>query len=116
MSVEISVRVVSYGEMERLQAKKKQVSSGLQRAIERIAGIVQQFAQVSCPVKTGFLRSSIRTFMGNLMAVITATASYAIYVNDGTYKQAGQFFMESGAAVGQGLADQILREELGDAC
>ncbi len=114
MSVEISVRVITYGEIEQLQLKKKIISSGVQRAVERIAGYVQQFAQVSCPVKTGALRSSIGTVVGNLIAVVTAAIYYAIYVNDGTYKMAGRFFMESGAAVGQGMADQILKEEIGE--
>jgi len=49
-----------------------------------------------CPVRTGFLRSTIQWFVHQLRGYLQATAPYAIYVEMGTYRMRARPFLRSG--------------------
>lgn len=111
MSVEITVEIRNAEtEIAKLGQAQKRVQVGLQEAIERIAAYIQSAAQSICPVRTGFLRGSIIILVGTCIAVISATAPYAEFVEYGTSRMAARSFMRSAEGIGAGMADSILAE------
>ena len=112
--VEITVEIRNAeAEKARILQTGKIVQTGLQVAVEKIAAYIQSAAQGICPVRTGFLRGSIIILMGKRIAVISATAPYAEFVEYGTSKMAARAFMRSAEGIGAGMADSILRECVG---
>lgn len=84
--VEITVEIRNAeAEKARILQTGKIVQTGLQVAVEKIAAYIQSAAQGICPVRTGFLRGSIIILMGNRIAVISATAPYAEFVEYGCF-------------------------------
>lgn len=58
---------------------------------------VEQQAKSVCPVRTGFLRDSIQNQAGGQgETVIVAQAGYAGYVERGTSRMSGRFYMQNG--------------------
>lgn len=64
-------------------------------AVRKTAFATQGDAQTLAPVDTGLLQNSITTVVsdGGLTAHVIATASYAVYVEQGTSRMAPQPFM-----------------------
>ncbi|WP_347042022.1 HK97-gp10 family putative phage morphogenesis protein [Brachybacterium nesterenkovii] len=61
--------------------------------VRKVAMDTQADAQRFAPVDTGNLRSSINTTTQGLRAEVTATADYAVFVENGTSRMAPRPFM-----------------------
>ena len=66
---------------------KSLISKTLEGTVEDVAKLLTARAKSEAPVRTGFLRSSIKNSIDRFKAVVYAAAHYAGYVEFGTYKQ-----------------------------
>ena len=93
MAIQVSIDVAGANEFTQAM---KQFDSGMQRQVhERLrnwAEEVKTSARGQVPVKTGHLRDSIYTKMGEWIAEVGAEATYAVFVELGTrYMRARPF-------------------------
>lgn len=83
-------------------------------ACEAFVSTFLEVAQSACPVRTGYLLSTIDARTNGLMCEAEATAEYAQYVEYGTWKMAAQPYftpaVEEGIAAFQAVAGEALDE------
>lgn len=84
-------------DLKRIQRKLEKAPENIQRGaqteITRAAYAIEAGAKRRTPVKTGRLRSSIRTDVKKLAADIGTNTEYAPFVEFGTVKQRAQPFL-----------------------
>lgn len=85
----------------------------LAEGISQGAEIAAEAARGMCPVRTGALRSSIKTECSGTHAEISANCSYAGYVEFGTYKMAARPFMVPGLYSSEGAVIAAIESALG---
>lgn len=92
-------------------------------ACEAFVSTFLETARSACPVRTGYLLSTINARTNGFMCEAEATAEYAQYVEYGTWKMAAQPFftpaVEKGIAAFQAVAGEALdeaQEMLQDIC
>lgn len=80
----------------RIPALIAYVESQSRSVPKKVADRILRTAQENAPVQTGYLRSSGRTAseVAGKSAVVAFDAPYAAYVEYGTYKMAGRFFLQ----------------------
>lgn len=110
----MQINVTITPSLEALAAKFGKINGAkiLQRNIERLAFIIERESKQVTPVRTGFLRSSIRPIMGHLMATIGPLGvPYGIFVHDGTRFMRPRPFMLLGTkAATQGFEESFARD------
>ena len=81
--------------MNRIPALIAFVEAESRRAPKSVADKILASAKMNAPVVTGFLRGSgyTRSVEAGKSAEVQFDAPYAAYVEYGTYKMAGQFFL-----------------------
>jgi HK97 gp10 family phage protein len=84
--------------------------------------LAEQEAKQVCPVRTGFLRASIQveqgigvSDIGGQSERLVATAPYAGFVERGTGKMVGRFYMQSAFMTALPAMSTALSERIGEA-
>jgi len=81
----LSVKITNSAQLQAMFRRAPGVvTSELNRAVPKAAHLVERGAKRRVPVRTGRLRSSIKTFTRPLMATIRPLVKYADFVHDGT--------------------------------
>ena len=84
------------------------IENAVQQELEDTANLIEKDAKRSCPVDTGYLRSSINTDIEKLDVEVGTDCEYAPYVHDGTYRMPARPFLDSAAETNlDGIEDRI---------
>lgn len=96
------------------EAKALVQSQVIPYALQYAINIAQQEAKQVCPVRTGFLRSSIHIeSTGPTEVHLVASAPYASFVEYGTSRMVGRHYMASGFQIAQPAFTQAIATGLG---
>lgn len=79
----------------------------LDKIVNDLGEIGYDFATSLCPVRTGYLRSTIKHVHSWMTSIVFVGARYAIFVEFGTYKMSAQPFMRPARYVVIEAANQI---------
>jgi len=109
VSVEMEIRVEGFPELE---AKLEKLDGGMESKVSEAmvseAEAMKTTAQQLCPVRTGYLRSTIFARFQGWMLKLGASAPYAIYQEFGTKFVQARHFLGQAVELGmQSLIDRI---------
>ena len=94
MGIQFSMNVEG---VEKLQAALDKMPglmhTAAQRSLERVGEDIHMDTFRMCPVRTGYLRSTIFHRVQDWILAVGAAASYAPYVEFGTTRMPGRFFL-----------------------
>ena len=97
MSIQMKVTVKGKENIEKVKNAGAKIQSALQDDLAYAMSFGYDIAYAVCPVRTGFLRSTIRWWIQGLKGVLEATAYYAGFVEFGTRKMGARPFIRLGS-------------------
>lgn len=111
--VEVKFDIENVEEIKaKLSKAPVQIRLGADRALAKIAFLVENLSKQLTPVDTGRLRSSIYTELYPLRATISTNVNYAIYVHEGTEFMVPRPFMQEAVSFLQKDMEEIITEEI----
>lgn len=94
LSVEISIKINGIEELEsKLAELTPEMHGRIKAAMAEEKEAIVNLAKRFCPVRTGYLRSTIYGMVKGLSLVVGAVAPYAIYQEFGTSRIKPRFFL-----------------------
>jgi len=110
MSIQMKVTVKGKEYIEKVKLAGSKIPSALQNDLFTAMSAGFEVAYNVCPVRTGYLRSTIQFFVQGLRGVLEATAHYAGFVEFGTRRMAARPFIRTGGAEAAARFLQLVRE------
>lgn len=117
--VNVKVKITNLREIkDAFNKAPKRMTKALNKAIQQSIFTIERQSKINTPVRTGFLRASHRSLFSNLRGEVGPTASYSIFVHEGTrFMRARPFLMEavqSSDSQVQGFFKQAVQDTLDD--
>ena len=97
MSIQMKVTVKGQENIEKVKAAGDKLQSALQDSLAYAMTAGYDVSYAVCPVRTGFLRSTIGWWIQGLKGVLEALAYYAGFVEFGTRKMGARPFIRPGS-------------------
>ena len=97
MSISMKVTVKGRENVEKVKNAGARIQSALQEDLAYAMSFGYDVAYSICPVRTGFLRSTIGWWVQGLKGVLEATAYYAGFVEFGTRRMGARPFIRPGS-------------------
>lgn len=82
----------------------------LNTAIKESVFTIERESKIRTPVDTGFLRSSHRTVFGNLRGEVGPTATYGIFVHEGTRFMRGRPFLRNAVETSDNKVQKFFKD------
>lgn len=95
--VNVKVKITNLREIkDAFNKAPKRMTKALNKAIQQSIFTIERQSKINTPVRTGFLRASHRSLFSNLRGEVGPTASYAMFVHEGTrYMRSRPFLLEA---------------------
>lgn len=95
--VNVKVKITNLREIKQAFSQAPaRMTKALNKAIQQSIFTIERQSKINTPVRTGFLRASHRSLFSNLRGEVGPTASYAMFVHEGTrYMRSRPFLLEA---------------------
>jgi len=110
MSITMKVTVKGKEYIEKVKLASSKIPAALQNDLFTAMAAGYEVAYSVCPVRTGYLRSTIQFLVQGLRGILQATAEYAGFVEFGTRKMAARPFIRIGGAEAVAKFLELVRE------